>query len=269
MKKTSLGKFILNIIVTVAFVISLCTLVPSFFDEKQQDSTFKLVTTLISLISGFILYIYNNSNTIFFWINRIKTKFSRETVRWEMSYRTPALSIKNIQKLKRELCQILESKNISILKDDEKEESRIIKFKNDKGIEADFELRWNQGVDERFSMTTIFKSQTSHKDVPKQWSFYRSVIEETFKVISQESNYDKEPYEEKSYYTVSLNMEKNPFYLLTIKTYDKPKDIKFDLSFKVDGVNFKTTNNKIVITTNDIEKVDTVIKNYVMLGKVS
>lgn len=269
MKKTSLGKLILNIIVVIAFIISLCTLVPSLFDKEQKENTFKLVTTLISLFSGFILYIYNNSNTIFFWVNKLRTYFSFKTVRWEMTYRTPGLSIENAEKLKEELCRILESKSIQVLKDDEKEESKIIKFKNDKGIEAEFELRWNKGIDDKLSMTIIFRSQTSHSDVRKQWSFYRNIIEETLKVISEESNYNKKPYEEKSYYTVSLNMEKNPFYLLTIKTYDKPKDIKFDLSFKVDGVNFKTTNKKIVLTTNDITKVDTVLKDYVMLGKVS
>lgn len=66
MKKTSLGKLILNIIVMIAFVVSLCTLVPSFFDREQKENIFKLTTTLISLLSGFILYIYNNSNTMFF-----------------------------------------------------------------------------------------------------------------------------------------------------------------------------------------------------------
>ena len=269
MKKTSLGKLILNIIVMIAFVVSLCTLVPSFFDREQKENIFKLTTTLISLLSGFILYIYNNSNTMFFWVNKFRTYFSFKTVRWEMSYRTPGLSIENTNKLKEELYRILKSKSIQILKDNKKEESRVIKFKNDRGIEAEFDLRWNEYVDDRFSMTIIFKSQTSHRDVRKQWSFYRNIIEETLKVISEESNYDKKPYEEKSYYTVSLNMEKNPFYLLTIKTYDKPKDIKFDLSFKIDGVNFKTTNKKIVLTTKDITKVDTVLKDYGMLGKVS
>lgn len=269
MKKTSLGKLILNIIVVVAFATSLYTLFPSLFDKKQQGDTFKIVTTLISLISGFILYIYNNSNTIFFWTNKFRTYFSFKTVRWEMSYKALGLSSENIKNVSKELYQILEGKNIHILKDSEKEESRLIKFKNDNGIEAEFELRWNEDINKRFSMTTIFRSQTSHRDVRKQWSFYRFVLEETLKVSSQESNYNKKPYEEKSYYTVSLNMEKNPFYLLTIKTYDKPKDIKFNLSFKADEVDFETTNQKIVITTKNIEKVDTVLKDYVMLGKVS
>lgn len=268
MKKNSVWKFIVNLIVTIVFFISLISLLLTLFDSTKRSLYFETFTALLSLFSGYVLYIYNNSNNVFFGVNKFLVHFSRQTVRWEISYRVIGISTTDIRSVELELLDTLKKKG-RVINDSRREESRVIKFENSHGILGEFDLRWNETIEENYSLSIIFKSQTSHKDVRKQWEFYRIVTDETLKVISEESNNKKKSYEEKSYYTISLRMDKNPFYLLTIKTYDKPQNIKFNLKFNVNGVKFESTNKKIVITTEDKDKVDTVLRDYVLLGKVS
>lgn len=269
MKKANIGKIIVNIIIICAYSYSLFVIIPGFFDEEKKVEFYKLVTTLLSTTSGFVIYMYNNFKFVFLMWNKLKIRFSNKTVRWEMTYRTPQVTFDDIKKVNAELIKVIKEKKTIITKEINRDESKIITISNSRNIESVFDVRWNKKDNTNYSFTIIFKSQTSHIEVRKQWDFYKSVIDETLQVIPRESNHEKKPSEHKSYYTVSLNMEKNPFYLLTIKTYDKPSNIKFDLSFKADGVTFKTSNGKIVITTEDPIKVNTVLKNYVLLGKVS
>ncbi|EMF0217177.1 hypothetical protein NSY02_001222 [Enterococcus hirae] len=271
MKKNNKLKILGNVIFTLLFVVSLIYSVIKILSSFKSNDLSSIYDTLASTVSfafGYGLYIYNNSNNIFFWVNRCRARYSRETVGWEISYNTILKSKEDILSATENLTASLK-KSGKIRKDLKREESRIIEFEDKDLIVSEFNLRYDEVQDNRYKLFILFKSQTSHRDVLKQWKFYRKVIDETFCDLIQVNNNKTKPHEEKSYYTVSLRMDKNPFYLLTIKTYDQPQDIKFNLKFSVDGVKFNSTNNKITIVTEDNEKVEGVLKNYVLLGKVT
>lgn len=271
MKKNNKLKIVGNIIFTLLFVTSfLYSVIKLFSSFKSNDlsSIYETLSSIVSFTLGYSLYIYNNSNNIFFWVNRFMARRSRKTVRWEISYNTILNSKSDVLMAVDNLTDSLK-KSGKIIKDLPREESRIIEFEDANLITSEFDFRYDEIQENKYKLFILFKSQTSQKDVLKQWNFYRKVIDETFYDLVQVNNNKTKPYEEKSYYTVSLRMDKNPFYLLTIKTYDKPQDIKFNLKFSVDGVKFNSTNNKIVIVTEDNEKVESVLKNYVLLGKVT
>ena len=248
----------------VALLVTLVRLIQSIFNPDEKSNLFENVSSLIAVVGTGFMYFYNNDNFFFLKINKIIGRLFGKTSNWTMTYRVPSKDIKDFNVVN----SVLESsfpQNTTVRKRELKDELSVIHIESAHGLESTIKLIWNDD----FGITLKMECQAAQKDVVSQWNKFKSICEKSFRVISLCDDTKIQNYQSKAHYIVKIKISKNPFYLLLVRSYDTPKDVKYTLKFTIDDARIESSNGQMVISTKDPERVDKIIKDYVVISSVS
>lgn len=255
-----------NIVSLVIFIAYLVSIVMSFISKADIHTK---VVTIIGLVAGAVLFLYDKSDFIFKWWNVLISLFSRSTVRWEGTAEfTVAKEIFFEENNVKSLQEVLKTYEFE-LQNVSHQNSRVMDFTASYAgeIEINYTIISSQVGIESSQISIRSNISCSYKDSKKNWKAMKQVYEAVKSFICTtdqlaENNVDK--------YSISIKVKKgkNPFYKLSVSHLNA--DIKyFCLEFSVNS------NATVIITENTLEasstkssEIENIIKNYVILSKV-
>lgn len=260
--ENSIWKKIANGIVFIYGLISLivfvCTLI------KNKSLSWNSLNSLIALVGGLIVYFYNNSNIFFIYWHKFLSAISKETVNWEMTY-ISYTDYDTVQEINRNLKKFLR-KNGKI-HETRRSDSTEYKLTTKNGYESTLLFQFDNS--ETTQVSVQMNSQSSSKEVNKQWDFFTELVDSIFKGKNQINSNEVTSFENQPYYYVNIKLAKSPFYKLLIRSYEKPTSLNFTLKFKDGGLNVTNTNNELNATSENRNEISGLLSKYITLSKVT
>ena len=256
-------KSIVPLIIFIAYLVSIlmCSI--------SKANIYTKVLTIIGLVCGAVIFLYDKSDFVFKWWNIWISLFSRSTVKWEGSAEFTVAkeicfeenNVKNLQDVLKKY--EFELKNVS------HKNSRVMDFTASYAgeIETNYTITSSPVGIERSKISIASNISCSYKDSKKNWKATKQVHEAVKSFICTtdqlaENNEDK--------YSIKIEVKKgkNPFYKLSVSHLNA--DIKyFCLEFNVNNnATVTITDNALQASSAKSSEIENIIKNYVILSKV-
>lgn len=265
--RNSVIKMIRNLIVVTIGVCSLIsTWLPNFTVLGHQVSSWLTTGTIVGLI---YVYLTNNSNLFFLYWRKFCTWLINDTVGWSFKYQADGYSEHDLVNLRKNVKAILRSSGrIKSIQSSVNSTIETIVFNTNGGLETKYTITWDERDQDKFFVTLGQNAQSGYRTLNSFWGQFEQLKGKSFRNIAEQNDSELEKYDNHSSYHLRLKLEKNPFYRLTLRSYDKPTNLDFRLNFKENEASITVSNNELVVTSPDKLDVKKILKNYITLSRV-
>lgn len=260
--KNSKKKIFWIIIVTLG---AIGVILVAWIGGNVTDSTFQNVILTFSVITAWGQFLYNNSNDVFIFLNKyIISFFLNTTSAWTASH---LYYVKDFDMEKEYKCliDVLTENGWEIQK--KKCSKDIIEITGKlNNIPRTFQIFKNEKID--FTRIRFqYSSAVNSKRAMVEWKRFKKVATD----FEQELPLMKQtlPQEYKTIYTISIKLDKyNPFYRLSLRHLEKPKNMDFRLTFTENDVDIKIEPHTIEASGQNIEDIEQVISDYIVMSRL-
>lgn len=242
-------------LILLSIVLTFINIVVSF----KHKIVINLASTFTSLIPLFIA-LYNEWDLVYEYGNKIKMYISNKTVKFQTEIRLQLDQEYSLDEINEKINKAFSDSNLKIkngmLKIQELKMYNLVLEEKNKGLII------NSRVDiqkEKLDIKFIF--QISARNVKEIWNLAKNINSK----ISNKFVFSPT-------FTITLDYSSsklNPFYRLTLKPIGDKKNYNFNLEFKENDVRIKIHNNQLYASTSeDISKLDKILKEYISLSNV-
>ncbi|RHW48445.1 hypothetical protein [Lactobacillus bombicola] len=259
-----------HILSSVLVIIFYCILI--FVSCKSSDSLSEKIACITSFLGTLFAYAYNNFNIIFILCRKILAFILNDTVSVNNAYKIFLKSDFSLEKIKEEFENKCNEK-LDIEKVINNFSDQLTLEINSKGIISNVDIKCINDTENYLELVLNVKASTSYRDSKKVTKLF-------FALVSIVDNLTPKLYDiqknegiklSNPLFTSTIQMEKyNPFYRYVVKYTSLIKDTNFKkLDIEKDNdTKIQITNHKMKITTNNIDNLQSILKDYISISTI-
>ncbi|AOT56597.1 hypothetical protein [Weissella soli] len=255
MEKFDFKKILIIFLIAITLIVTTYNVIHAIVNQMAPNylELFSLAPVLIAL--------YNESDFIYRWVNKLKAYIKNSTVVFEPSVRLELADEIQLLDVEEVLISFMDKENLSKKRDIEKRESSL-SIKTATSNKLRFTINANL-VNKPTNQQLVlkFEYQIAARSVKSVWSDFKKYKD----FITSKFTFND------CSYTLGIDLNSsnlNPFYKITIKTIQPIKIKSVQIDIKNDEMTLKIQKNKIYATSSDLETLEDIVKNYIPLTNV-
>ncbi|MGX7108317.1 hypothetical protein [Facklamia miroungae] len=216
-------------------------------------------TELASLVFLIFNFVYKNINTIFEKVERLKMYLLNPTVDWDIQtiYHIDELDENFINKVFEKLSNEYDTFKMpdSYLENLSKYYIDIENNRYTLSIE-------NMPISDLLEIRFMQNYRISYRESYKNLHYEYSKIEQDIRMVFSNTKSIK--------FLLTIKFDElNPFYKITLKTYNKLTKFTFNMKYTIEGCDVRVKNNEMTISSDCLKKVEDISKKYIALSNNS